>query len=110
MRLVGDRPITARMIDNEPSCGGAPKKPEDIRCPRGWIADAIDPIQAPKTTLIWDRLEDRKNKALPPGPETIAVLARINAVYARKREIQKARLRSDRRHSTARGITSFFED
>jgi hypothetical protein len=43
VRLVGGRLITAGMIDNEPSCGGAPKKPEDIRCPRGWIADAIDP-------------------------------------------------------------------
>lgn len=43
VRLVGDRLITAGMIDEEPSCGGAPKKPEDIRCPRGWIADAIDP-------------------------------------------------------------------
>jgi hypothetical protein len=31
------------MIDNEPSCGGPPKKPEDIQCPRGWVADAIDP-------------------------------------------------------------------
>jgi hypothetical protein len=43
VRLVGDRLITAGMIDNEPACGGAPKKPEDIRCPRGWVADAIDP-------------------------------------------------------------------
>jgi hypothetical protein len=43
VRLVGDRLITAGMIDNEPACGGAPKKPEDIRCPRGWIAAAIDP-------------------------------------------------------------------
>ena len=43
VRLVGSRLITAGMIDDEPSCGGAPKKPEDIRCPRGWIADAVDP-------------------------------------------------------------------
>jgi hypothetical protein len=43
VRLVGDRLITTGMVDNEPACGGAPKKPEDIRCPRGWIADAIDP-------------------------------------------------------------------
>src|SRR5262245_40749865 len=43
VRLVGDRLITAGMIDNEPACGGPPKKPEDIRCPRGWIAAAIDP-------------------------------------------------------------------
>jgi hypothetical protein len=43
VRLVGERLITAGIIDEEPSCGGAPKKPEDIRCPRGWIANAIDP-------------------------------------------------------------------
>jgi hypothetical protein len=43
VRLVGDRLITAGMIDNEPACGGAPKKPEDIQCPRGWVADTIDP-------------------------------------------------------------------
>jgi len=43
VRLVGGRLLTAGMIDDEPSCGGAPKKPEDIQCPRGWIADAIDP-------------------------------------------------------------------
>ena len=43
VRLVGGRLVTAGIIDDEPSCGGAPKKPEDIRCPRGWIADAIDP-------------------------------------------------------------------
>jgi hypothetical protein len=43
VRLVGDRLITAGMIDDEPACGGAPKTPKDIQCPRGWIADAIDP-------------------------------------------------------------------
>jgi hypothetical protein len=43
VRMAGNRLITAGMIDDEPSCGGAPKKPEDIQCPRGWIADAIDP-------------------------------------------------------------------
>jgi hypothetical protein len=43
VRMVGDRLITAGIIDAEPACGGAPKKPEDIRCPRGWIVDAIDP-------------------------------------------------------------------
>ncbi len=43
VRLVGDRLITAGIIDDEPSCGGAPKKPEDIRCPRGWIVDSVDP-------------------------------------------------------------------
>ena len=43
VRMVGDRLWTAGMIDNEPACGGAPKKPEDIQCPRGWVVDAIDP-------------------------------------------------------------------
>jgi hypothetical protein len=43
VRLVGDRLITAGMIDDEPACGGAPKTPKDIQCPRGWIADAVDP-------------------------------------------------------------------
>ena len=43
VRMIGDRLIAAGMIENEPSCGGAPKKPEDLRCPRGWIAAAIDP-------------------------------------------------------------------
>jgi hypothetical protein len=43
VRFAGDRLVTAGMIDAEPSCGGAPKKPEDIRCPRGWVVDAIDP-------------------------------------------------------------------
>jgi hypothetical protein len=43
VRFVGDRLYTAGIIDNEPACGGAPKKPEDIQCPRGWVVDAIDP-------------------------------------------------------------------
>jgi hypothetical protein len=43
VRMVGNRLIAAGMIDDEPACGGAPKKPDDIQCPRGWIADAIDP-------------------------------------------------------------------
>ena len=43
VRLAGDRLITAGMVDDERACGGAPKKPADIQCPRGWIADAIDP-------------------------------------------------------------------
>jgi hypothetical protein len=43
LRWVGDRLYTAGIIDNEPACGGAPKKPEDIQCPRGWVVNAIDP-------------------------------------------------------------------
>jgi sugar lactone lactonase YvrE len=59
VRLVGDRLITVGMIDDERSCGGAPKKPADIQCPRGWIADAIDP----KTMAI---TELARGPAAPP--------------------------------------------
>jgi len=38
-----NRLITAGMIDDEPSCGGAPKTEEGIRCPRGYVAATIDP-------------------------------------------------------------------
>jgi SMP-30/gluconolaconase/LRE-like protein len=38
-----NRLITAGMIDNEPSCGGAPKTEEAIRCPRGYVVVTIDP-------------------------------------------------------------------
>jgi hypothetical protein len=42
VRLVGDRLYTAGIIDNEAACGGAPKKPEDIQCPRaGWSMRSI---------------------------------------------------------------------
>ena len=67
VRLVGDRLITAGMIDDEPSCGGAPKKPEDIRCPRGWIADAIDP----KTMTI---TEVGRGPAAPPYTGTATAM------------------------------------
>jgi hypothetical protein len=43
LRFVGDRLYTAGIIENEAACGGPPKKPEDIQCPRGWVVDAIDP-------------------------------------------------------------------
>jgi hypothetical protein len=43
VRFVGDRLYTAGLIENEAACGGPPKKPEDIQCPRGWIVDSIDP-------------------------------------------------------------------
>ncbi len=43
VRFVGDRLYTAGVIENEAACGGPPKKPEDIQCPRGWVVDAIDP-------------------------------------------------------------------
>jgi hypothetical protein len=51
VRWVGNRLITAGMIDDEPSCGGAPKTPDGIRCPRGWIATAIDPATMAATEL-----------------------------------------------------------
>jgi hypothetical protein len=43
IRFVGDRLYTAGIIEEEAACGGPPKKPEDIQCPRGWVVDAIDP-------------------------------------------------------------------
>jgi hypothetical protein len=67
VRLVGDRLITAGMIDDEPACGGAPKKPEDIQCPRGWIADAIDP----KTMAI---SELARGRAAPPYTGTATAM------------------------------------
>jgi hypothetical protein len=59
VRMVGNRLITVGIIDDEKSCGGAPKKPEDIQCPRGWIADSIDP----KTMAI---TEIARGPAAPP--------------------------------------------
>lgn len=67
VRLAGDRLITAGMIDDEPACGGAPKKPEDIRCPRGWIADAIDP----KTMAV---TEIARGPAAPPYTGTATAI------------------------------------
>ena len=40
---AGDRLITAGMIDDEPACGGAPKDPDGIQCPRGYVVGVIDP-------------------------------------------------------------------
>src|SRR5262249_4298387 len=57
--VVGERLITAGMVDNEPACGGSPKKPEDLQCPRGWIVDAVDP----KTMAI---TEVARGPAAPP--------------------------------------------
>jgi len=59
VRMVGDRLMTVGMIDDERSCGGAPKKPADIQCPRGWVVDAIDP----KTMAI---TEVARGPAAPP--------------------------------------------
>jgi len=67
VRLVGDRLITAGMIEAEPSCGGAPKKAEDLRCPRGWIADALDP----KTLAI---TEVGRGPAAPPYTGTATAM------------------------------------
>ena len=51
VRLSGNRLITAGMIDDEPACGGAPKNPEGIRCPRGYIAASIDPATMAVTEI-----------------------------------------------------------
>jgi hypothetical protein len=67
VRLVGDRLITAGMIDEEAACGGAPKKPEDIQCPRGWIADAIDPRTMAITELA-------RGPAAPPYTGTATAM------------------------------------
>jgi hypothetical protein len=67
VRLVGNRLLTTGMIDNEPACGGAPKKPEDIRCPRGWVVDAIDP----KTMAI---TEIARGPAAPPYTGTATAM------------------------------------
>ena len=58
VRLVGNQLITAGMIVEEPSCGPV-KKFEDFQCPRGWIADAIDP----KTMTV---TEIGRGPAAPP--------------------------------------------
>ena len=67
VRLVGDRLITAGMIDEEPACGGAPKRPQDIQCPRGWVVDAIDP----KTMAI---TEVGRGPAAPPYTGTATAM------------------------------------
>jgi hypothetical protein len=67
VRLVGNRLITAGMVDAEPSCGGPPKTPDDLRCPRGWIADALDP----KTLAI---TEIARGPAAPPYTGTATAM------------------------------------
>ncbi|MGE0593912.1 MAG: hypothetical protein AB7G23_16175 [Vicinamibacterales bacterium] len=51
VRLQDGRLLAAGMIDDEPSCGGAPKTPADIQCPRGYIAVAIDPATMAVTEI-----------------------------------------------------------
>jgi len=46
-----NRLITAGMIDNEASCGGAPKTEAGIRCPRGYVVVTIDPKTMAVTEL-----------------------------------------------------------
>lgn len=38
-----NRPITAGVLDNEPSCGGRPTSEESLRCPRGYVVGSIEP-------------------------------------------------------------------
>ena len=52
VRLVGGQLVAAGMIDDEPSCGGAPKKAADIQCPRGYIAVQVDPKTMAITELV----------------------------------------------------------
>jgi hypothetical protein len=43
VRLENGTLVTTGMLDDEPSCGGAPKSPEGIQCARGYVVSAIDP-------------------------------------------------------------------
>ena len=43
VRFIGDRLITAGLIDDEPACGGRPKNEAGIRCPMGYAVASIDP-------------------------------------------------------------------
>jgi len=67
VRLAGDRLITTGMIDNEAACGGPPKSPADLQCPRGWVAVAIDP----KTMAI---TEIARGPAAPPYTGTATAM------------------------------------
>ena len=74
VRLVGDRLLTTGMIDDEKACGGAPKKPEDIQCPRGWVVDAVDP----KTMRI---TEVTRGPAAPPYTGTATAIPVGNDIW-----------------------------
>ncbi len=74
VRLVGDRLLTTGMIDEEKACGGAPKKPEDIQCPRGWVVDAVDP----KTMRI---TEVTRGPAAPPYTGTATAMPVGNDIW-----------------------------
>jgi len=67
VRLINGSLWTTGMIDNERACGGAPKKPEDIQCPRGWIVDAVNP----KTMSI---TEIARGPAAPPYTGTATAI------------------------------------
>lgn len=51
VRLVSGRLFTAGMVDDEKACGGAPKEPKDIQCPRGHIAVSLDPATLSQTEI-----------------------------------------------------------
>ena len=51
VRWADNRLITAGMIDNEPGCGGPPRNREGIRCSRGYVAAAIDPMTMAATEI-----------------------------------------------------------
>lgn len=44
--------IIAGMPDDVPACGGAPKTPEDWRCPRGYVIATIDPKTMAVTEVV----------------------------------------------------------
>jgi hypothetical protein len=74
VRFVGNQLVTAGMIDEEPACGGAPQKPEDIQCPRGYIAAAVDP----QSMAI---MEIARGPAAPPYGGTATALVVGNELW-----------------------------
>lgn len=67
VRMDNGQLVTAGMIDEEPACGGAPKTPEGIQCPRGYIAAAVDPQSMAITEIA-------RGPAAPPYSGTATAL------------------------------------
>jgi hypothetical protein len=74
VRMQNGRLITAGMIDDEPSCGGAPKTPEGIQCPRGYIAVSVDPQSMAMTEVA-------RGPAAPPYSGTATALVVGNDLW-----------------------------
>ncbi len=74
VRFQDGRLLTAGMIDEEPACGGAPKTPEGIQCPRGYIAVSIEPLTMAVTEIA-------RGPAAPPYSGTATALRAGNALW-----------------------------